>query len=147
MVNWSCSQENVTSQRALWIACYNAPQRKGEWQRQSRALPWDQVSQVLWVILKGWRQGSLKWHCQGPWPQTPHPLPSFHLSSAAPRRRHTWDKCILSLTSSLCFNHRSINDVGGSGMRTMEQVREREFKGRLAGLGRLGKGAHQGRLT
>lgn len=30
-------------------------------------------------------------------------------------------------------------------MKDIEQMRE--FKGRLAGLGRLGKGAHQGRLT
>ena len=34
-------------------------------------------------------------------------------------------------------------------MRQIQQIREREreFKGRPAGLGRLGKGAHHGRLT
>lgn len=52
----------------------------------------------------------------GPGPPAPHPLPRLHPTSTA-TRKHAQGKGIHSFkASSLCFNHRCINDGGGNGI-------------------------------
>lgn len=72
--------------------------------------------------VKGVERDRVRWH--GLRPRTPNTSLSHtsppHLTTTTPRRRHAQGKCIHSLTSSLCFNHRSINDVGGSGIGRTE---------------------------
>lgn len=72
--------------------------------------------------VKGVERDRVRWHGLRPG----NPNTSFsrtspaHLTTTTPRRRHTQGKCIHSLTSSLSFNHRRINDVGGSRIRRIE---------------------------
>lgn len=78
-------------------------------------------------LIKGVKRGEFEMAL--PQAHDPKHLILFHPSTSAllPPGGDILEASVYSpLTSSLCFNHRSISDVGGSGMRQIEQVRERE---------------------